>query len=142
MVYRQIENTELGLKSQLIATFDETYFRGLLGCHSGFSGITYVQMIAHSYNSYCLITALDLIENKKIMDKILYDTSEAIETYFDQVEDAVEFAEASNSPFTNTQIVNKAFVQMVATGLNKDECRAWNPLLVPSRTWPAFKTIF
>ena len=31
---------------------------------------------------------------------------------------------------------------MFATGLYKDECRDWNKLQVPARTWPAFKAIF
>ena len=35
-VYRQVENTELALKSQLIDTCDDTYFRGLSGRHNGF----------------------------------------------------------------------------------------------------------
>ena len=140
-VYRQVENTELALKSQLIDTFDDTYFRGLRGRHTGFFGITYLQMIAHLYHNYGIITALDIVENEKRMDKP-YDPSEAIELYFDQVEDAVEFAEAGHSPFTTTQIVTKAFIQMFATGLYKDECRDWNKLTVPARTWPAFKAIF
>ena len=140
-VYRQVENTELALKSQIIDTFDDTYFRGLRGRHTGFFGITYLQMVAHLYDNYGIITALDIIENEKRMDKP-YDPSEAIESYFDQVEDAVEFAEAGHSPFTTTQIVTKSFIQMFATGLYKDECRDWNKLPVLGRTWPAFKVIF
>ena len=128
--YRKVENTELALKSQLIEVFDDTYFRGLRNRHTGFYGISYLQMIAHLYNNYGMITALDIIENEKRMDKP-YNPSEAIETYFEQVEDAVEFAEASNSPFTSTQIVTKAFIQIFASGLYKDECRRWNQLLVP-----------
>ena len=140
-VYRQVENTELALKSQLIDTFDDTYFRGLRRRHTGFCGITYLQMIAHLYHNYGIVTALNIIENEKRMDKP-YDPSEAIELYFDQIEEAVEFAEAGHSPFTITQIVTKAFIQMFTTGLYKDECRDWNKLPVPARTWPAFKTIF
>ena len=98
-------------------------------------------MIAHLYDSYGLITDLDIIENKKQMNKP-YDPFEAMETYLNQVEDAVEFTEAGNSPFTNTQIVTKVFIQIFATGMYKDECRAWNKLLVPARAWAAFKTIF
>ena len=58
------------------------------GCHTGFFGITYLQTIAHLYDSYGLITALDIIENKRHIDK-QYDPSDAIEIYFDQIEDAV-----------------------------------------------------
>ena len=41
-VYRQIENTELALKSQLIDIFDKTYFQGLCGRHTELFGIIYV----------------------------------------------------------------------------------------------------
>ena len=80
-------------------------------------------MISHLYDTYGSITAVDHIENEKRMDTP-FDPSGAIETYFDQVEDAVKFAEAGNSPFTTAQIVTKAFIQMFATGLYKDKCRA------------------
>ena len=100
-VFRQVENAELALKSQLIESFDETYFRGLRGRHTGYTNISYLRMISHLYDTYGSITAVDLIENEKRMDTP-FDPSGAIETFFDQVEDAVEFAEAGNSPFTTT----------------------------------------
>ena len=92
-------------------------------------------MISHLYVNYGTITAVDLIENKRRMD-IPFDQSGAIETYFDQIEDAVEFAEAGASPFTMVQITTKAFIQMFATGLFKDKCKAWNRLPPVSRDWP------
>ena len=58
-------------------------------------------MIAHRHNNYGIITALGIVENEKKMDKP-YDPSNAIDSYFDQGEDAVEFAEAGYSPFTTT----------------------------------------
>ena len=73
-------------------------------------------MISHLYDTHGSITAVDLIENEERMDTP-FDPSDAIETYFDQVEDAIEFAEVGNSPFTTTQIVTKAFIQMFSTGL-------------------------
>ena len=98
-------------------------------------------MITHLYANYGIITAVDIMENEKRMD-IPYDPSVAIESYFDQIEDAVEFAEAGNSPFSTTQITTKAFIQMFTTGLYKDECKAWNRLVTVSRTWATFKLIF
>ena len=63
------------------------------------------------------------------------DPSIAIESYFDQIKDAVEFAEAGNSPFTASQITTKACIQMFAMGLYKDECKAWNYIVPQSSTW-------
>ena len=72
----------------------------------------------------------------------LYEPSITIESYFDQIEDAVEFAEAGNSPFTTTQITTKAFIQMLTTGLYKNKYKAWNCLVSQLRTWITFKIIF
>ena len=140
-VYRQVVATDLALKSQLLDVFDDLYFRGLRDRHTGFTSITYMVMITHLYTNYGIITAVDIMENEKRMDTP-YDPSIAIESYFDQIEDAVEFAEAGNSPFTTSQITTKAFIQMFATGLYKDECKAWNCLVPVSRTWTTFKLIF
>ena len=71
-----------------------------------------------------------------------FDQSGAIETYFDHIEDAVEFAEAGASPFTMVQITTKAFIQMFTTGIFKDKCKAWNRLPPFARDWATFKLIF
>ena len=73
---------------------------------------------------------------------IPFDQSGAIETYFDQIEDAVKIREAGASPFTMLHITTKAFIQMFTTGLFKDECKAWNRLPPVSRDWDTFKLIF
>ena len=117
------------------------YFRGLRNCHTGFTGISYLDMVTHLYTNYGIITAVDIMENEKRMNTP-YDPSIAIELYFDQIETAVEFAEAGKSSFTTTQITTKAFIQMFQTGLCKDECKPWNRLVPLSRTWPRFKLIF
>lgn len=72
----------------------------------------------------------------------LYDPSTDIEAYFEQIEDAVEFAAAGNSLFSMTHIVTKAFIQMFSTGLYKDKCKAGNRLPNVSRDWVTFKLIF
>ena len=83
-IFRQVENSDLALKSQIIDVFDKTYFRGLRNRRTGFAGVSYFQIISHLYVNYRTITAVDLIENKRRMD-IPFDQSDAIETYFDQI---------------------------------------------------------
>ena len=98
-------------------------------------------MISHLYVNYGTITAVDLIENERRMD-LPFDQSGAIEKYFNQIKDAVEFAESGASPFTMVQITTKAFIQMFSTGLFKDECKAWNRLPPVLHDWATFKLIF
>ena len=73
---------------------------------------------------------------------IPFNQSGAIETYFDQIKDAVEFTEAGASPFTMVQIATKAFIQMFTTGLFKEDCKAWNRLPPVARDWATFNLIF
>ena len=80
-------------------------------------------MITHLYTNYGIITAVDVMKNEKCMSAP-YDISIAIKSHSDQIEDAVEFAEAGNSPFSTTQITTRAFIQMFLTGLFKDKCKA------------------
>ena len=98
-------------------------------------------MISHLYVNYGTITAVDLIENERCMD-IPFDQSGAIKTYFDQIKDAVKFAEAGASPFTMVKITSKAFIKMFTTGIFKDKCKAWNGLPAVSRDWATLKLIF
>ena len=97
-------------------------------------------MISHIYVNYRTITAVDLIENERRMNTP-FDQSGAIETYFDQIEDAVEFAEAGASPFTMVHITTKALIQNFTTGLFKDECKVWNRLPPVARDRDTFKLI-
>ena len=77
-MYRIINATDKACNTQLLDAFEEMYFRGLRNRHTGFTGITYMQMITHFYTNYGIITAVDIMENEKRMDTP-YDLSGAIE---------------------------------------------------------------
>ena len=81
-MYRLVQATYDACKSQLLEAFDEIYFRGLRNRHTGFTGISYLDMITHLYNNFGIITAVDIMENEKRMDA-QYDPSITIESYFD-----------------------------------------------------------
>ena len=87
-VYRLVVAADLALKSQLIDAFKEIYFSGLRNRHTGFTGISYMNMVTHLYTKYGIISAVDIMENEKPMDT-LYDPSIAIEAFFEQIESAV-----------------------------------------------------
>ena len=65
-MYRIVNATDEACKTQLLDAFEEIYFRGLRNRHTGFTGITYMQMITHLYTNYGIITAVDITENEKL----------------------------------------------------------------------------
>ena len=70
-VFRKVENMELVLKSQLIDSLGETYFRGLRRRHTEYTTISYLRMSSNLCDTYGSIVDVDLIENKKGVDKPL-----------------------------------------------------------------------
>ena len=71
-----------------------------------------------------------------------YDCNIPIETFFDQIEDAVEFTAAGNAPFTPVQVVNTAFNVIFTTGMFNDDCKVWKRKPSDTRTWAQFKIYF
>ena len=71
-----------------------------------------------------------------------HDANQPIEVLFDQIEDAVDFAAAGNTPFTNEQIVNAACNLVFDTGMFSDECKEWQKKETANKTWDEFKLRF
>ena len=79
-------------------------------------------MITHLHGHYGIISVVDIMENEKKID-VLYDPSTDIESYFEKTEDAVEFSAGGDSPFSTTQIVTKAFIQIIRPSYIKTNAR-------------------
>ena len=76
--------------------------------HMGFANVTTKQMLRHLYDNYGVIRPNELAENDMRM-KETFDATMPIENLYEQIENAVEFAEAGNAPYTNAQIIATAY---------------------------------
>ena len=65
-------------------------------------------MLTHLYMTHTNITPAELIENDACL-KTAYDVNQPIERLFEQIEDAVEYADAGHNPYTLLQVVTNAF---------------------------------
>ena len=74
--------------------------------------------------------------------KAPYDVNLPIETFFDQIEDAIEYASAGNAPFTPVQVVNTAYNVIFTTGMFNDDCKIWKRKPAAAKTWIQFKIDF
>ena len=81
-MYYQLVAAELALKIQLLDVFDDVDFRGLCDRYTGFTGVSYMQMITHLYKDYSITTEIEIIENTQRMDAP-YDPYITIKSYFD-----------------------------------------------------------
>ena len=106
-LHRQYDRTDKALKQLLLGAVDNMFVRSLRNRHIGYANVTTLELLTHLYSTYAKISAADLEANTARM-KLPYDVNLPIETMFDQIEDAVEFASAGNAPFTAVQVVNTA----------------------------------
>ena len=92
-------------------------------------------------NTYGLITPVDLKRNNDQLNE-QWDPNTPFEHLIDQIEEAVEYADAGNQAYTNDQILNAAYTIVFNTGMFFEDCKAWRQLPVAGKTWDNFKAHF
>jgi hypothetical protein len=112
------------LKQLLIGIIDGIYIRTLQHHHTGYANITTHQQIKHLLHTDGNITPPDLADNN-VHFKTPYDPVEPIETLFLQVEDTMDYANASSNAYTTNQVVSNAYNLIFNTGMVPEACRNW-----------------
>jgi DNA-binding protein H-NS len=140
-VFQETTRTDQALKQQLLGAFDEMYTKSLSNCHTGFATITTFDIIQYLYQTYGMISQVNLKDNTACMNEP-YDPTTPIENLFDQIEVAAEYADAANHPFSMQQTVTAGYLLIFATGLYTEECKLWNRRPAAEQTWVNFKITF
>ena len=81
-------------------------------------------MLTYLFDNYGDIEPGDLMENNCWLTAA-YDVIAPIETLWEQIEEAMAYAEAANAPYTAQQIKNTAYDFLFKTGQFKDELKKW-----------------
>jgi hypothetical protein len=140
-IFHEYTRTDQALKQQLLGAFDEMYTKSLSNRHTGFATISTYDIIQHLYQTYGMISQVNIKDNTTRMNEP-YDPTLPIENLFDQIETAAEYAEAANHPFSIQQIVTTGYLLIFATGLYTEECKLWNRRPLAEQTWVNFKLDF
>ena len=140
-VYAESKRADTALKQQILNAIEPLYIEALRNPHTGYTGVSTMTILTYLYTNYGSITSIDLDAHKTKM-KQPYDINLPITTLFKQIEDGVEYAEAGNDPFTDTQVVNMAYVLLFNTGAYKDDCKDWTRRATAAKTWTHFKAFF
>ena len=133
--------TDKALKTLLLSAIDETYVRALRDRYIGYANVTTLTLITHLYTAYARISQGDLDLNHDRL-RTPWDPNQPFETVISQVEDAVEYAAAGNTPYSPAQVVTHAYNLVNNTGLFADDCKLWRRKPLAERTWANFRTDF
>ena len=140
-VYQAYVTVGNALKKQLLAAVEDIYICSLKQPYVAYGNVTVLQLLTHLYTTYARISPSDLAKNNLLMTRD-YDANLPIEFLFKQIEDATAYADRGGAPYTPVQTVNSAYALVFKTGIFTDDCKEWQRLAAPDRTWIAFKAKF
>ena len=125
----------------MLASTDKLYVRSLCHKYIGYGKTTTRSLLEHLYYSYANISASALQDNDKRL-QTPYDSNQPFETMTNQVENAVDYASAGDTPYTPSQVVGIAFQLLFQTGIFNDDCNLWRRQPAYVNTWTHFKEFF
>ena len=117
------------------------YIRSLRHKYIGYGKTTTRALLDHLYSTYTNISASTLQDNGNRLCA-LYDSNQPFETLIDQVENAVDYASAGDTPYTPAQVAGIAFQLVFQTGLFNNSCKLWQRHPAVFKTWTHFKEFF
>ena len=124
-----------------MASTDELFVRSLHHKYIGYGNTTNRALLDHLYSTYANIPASALQDNDKRL-RAPYDSNQPFKTLIDQVENAVDYASAGETPYTPDQVVGIAFQLVLQTVILNDDCKLWQRQPADVKTWTHFKECF
>ena len=140
-VFIEYENIDKSLCQLLLDSTDELYVRYLRHKYIGYGKTTTCALLDHLYTTYTKISASALQDNDTRL-RAPYDSNQPFETLIDQVENAVDYASAGDTPYTPSQVVAITFQLLFQTRIFNDDCKLWRRQPANDKTWTRFKEFF
>jgi hypothetical protein len=129
------------ISALIIEAIDPVYLATLHLPYVGIGTRTPLEILAHLYTNYANITPSDLEQNGLAMQQPC-DVNQPIEVFYKQIEDAMEFAAAGQTPYSPEQILSIAYQGIFRTGIFADDCKLWKRKPAVYKTWEQFKIDF
>ena len=108
------------------------YIRALRNRFTGFTGVNTRQILEHLYATYGDISAKDLADNHTKMNTP-YDPNLPIENLIDQIDEAMELADAAKAPYTAPQIVAIVYHLIKQTDIFTLDCENRMIMLIQTK---------
>ena len=137
-VFNEYDRTNKELCQMIIAAVNEIFIRSLRHRYVGYCTTTTRKILDHLYATYTNISSPDLQDNDAKL-RGPYDSNLPIEAIIDQVEGAVKYATAGNTPYNPLKFVGIAYQLIFQTEMFNDNCKQWKRRDPSDKTWTEFK---
>ena len=139
--FEEWQATDRLLVKLICEAVDDDYTAAEKNEYTGYTGTTALRLLTHLIDTYANIDEYDLRANQARLDTP-FDPNTPIERLYHQVEEAVAFADAGKTPFTDRQKLNAAVSAIAASGVFNDDVKEWRKKPDGDQTWDNFKKFF
>ena len=141
-VFREVQGVDQALRQQIATAIEPTYLEALRDPATGRISLPVRDIIRHLYNVYGRVTPQKLQDKETMVRQMVYDPINPIDGIFSAIDDLVHYADAANSAYTQTQIINIAYIILNRTGHFRRWILDWNAKQAVQKTWTNFKLHF
>jgi hypothetical protein len=114
-VYRTYHNVDQAIKKLIIESFDDIYLNALSDEIVGYANCTSLQLLTHLLTYYTMIAPTELTQKYERLNTP-YDPNQPIESLFQKIQDARDFAVAGGHPYGAAMIISVAYTLVFNTG--------------------------
>jgi hypothetical protein len=129
------------IKNLLTRSVEKKYIADLHNSYTGYNNLTIQEILEYLYTNYGDLDEADL-EQTELKFSSPFDPNEPFGIFIDKIEDCIDLAEAAGAPYTNEQIVQKAFNAISKAQCYPEGTRDWRRKNASDKTWVNFKSFF
>ena len=141
-LYNECYNVKQALHKQIIAAIQDSYIAALKNHQTNTITTPLYQVIEYLFRNYGRVTPAQLVHEEQQVTNWTYDTTMSIVILFNKIDDLMDLANATGSPYSAQQIINFGYILLNKTSKFSQGIREWNRLQPAQKTWDTFQTHF
>ena len=141
-LFREVIGVEKALKQHIKHDIEQEWLLAITDRNSQSLTGTVAQILEFLYNTYGYVSTVMLESKEEGLKGLDYHPRQLDDLVFNTVEDLVDYAEMANTPFSQSQIIGKAYSKFKKTGLLSIAINEWNCKPAIQKTWIVFKAHF
>ena len=141
-VFKEVNAVDQALIQQIIKAVEPDFLSALRNHTTNIINMPVLNVLDYLGNTYGNVTEEMLQEREDRVSRMSYSLSQPIDIIFNALDDLADYADLSDTPFTERQIMGKAFVILNRTQRFQQALLACKRTCRLQQTWTNFKTFF
>lgn len=141
-LFCEVQGVDQALRQQIATAIEPQYLEAFHDDATGRIQMSVAALIQQLYRVYGKVTPQKLQDQTEKVRQMVFDPVNPIDGIFTAIDDLVHYVITANSPFTQPQIINMAYLILNKTGLFQRWILDWNARQPQQKTWTNFKLHF